>query len=56
MPEIQVSNDFARLELNTDSDVTDTNDSSGSFLGGVSLWWIYLSVFLIGFRKTRIKL
>lgn len=68
LPEIRVSNDFKQLNLDANGEViidsevpangevTTEDSSSSSFLGGVSHWWIYISVMLMGLRRSRLKL
>jgi len=62
LPEVRVSNDFQRLALDADGESINANvpadeDSSGSsFLGGISHWWIYITVAFVGLRRsTRFK-
>jgi len=59
MPEIRVSNQFEKLNLNADgelaTDVSVVDSGSSSFLGSASYWWIYFSVFLIALRRSQFR-
>jgi len=69
LPAIQVSNEFERLSLDVNGEALNVEDgrvegaegtaedesSSDSFLGGVSHWWIYITIVLIGSRRLRFK-
>lgn len=59
LPEVEVSNEFDSLNLdaNGESVVAAVDNSSGnSFLGGISNWWIFITVLMIGLRRPRFKL
>jgi len=54
MPEIRVSNEFPRLNLDATGELVTTGDSSNSsLLGGVSHWWLYFAIMLIGLRRLQ---
>jgi len=56
MPEIRVSNEFQRISLSATGDVVADDSSGSSLLGGVSHWWIYFTIVLIGIRRSQRRL